>query len=109
MVSSILSDLFELTVELVKCSKERIHGALTKLPKYMCKACYSTVKKYVEIRPRLKTIQNNLISLIPQDQVKDKVIQCTKHSDIPVALYYSTHIAQASDSMTHKTQNHAAD
>ena len=35
-VSSIHSDLFELTVELVECSKERIHGALTKLPINMC-------------------------------------------------------------------------
>ena len=73
-VSSIHLDLFELTVELVECSKERIHGALTKLPKYVCKACYSTVKKYVEIRPRLKTIQDNLIGLVSQDQVKDKVM-----------------------------------
>ena len=42
------------------------------------------MKKYVEIRPCLKTIQDNLVGLVSQDQVK--VIQCTKHSDILVPL-----------------------
>ena len=68
-VTSVFAELSEIAADL--CANERvsrsdIHQFLLKEPNYLCKGCHSTIRKYKELKPHLKKLQDQMLaSLLP--------------------------------------------